>query len=257
MFARASTPPIASFASKTTTARKRSSQQQRNRATSTTAMARAEMGEASGLAPKQARANEIACVGVKSTKTPAAPAPNKFQEFGRQYWPAFAVLEGVALVGATVNGILSRKRREEIERLNAQMRGIMAKLDEREKSFTSASEDGDAEVSETLAAAKSALASDHNERAAQSFAKAIDLAVAAGDVVSEISARKGYAMSLAAQRQFPAAADALQAALERAQTAAAGEGVSAIYGLLGDVYTDMGAFDKAGDAYDACIRIMD
>ena len=126
-------------------------------------MAHAETGQASGLAPKQTRANEIACVGAKASKTPAAPAPNKFQEFGRQYWPAFAALEGVALVGATVNGILSRKRREEIERLNAQMRGIMAKLDEREKSFTSASEDGDAEVSETLAAAKSALASDHND----------------------------------------------------------------------------------------------
>ena len=88
------------------------------------------------------RANEIAFVAAKP-----APAPpvNKFQEFGRQYWPAFAALEGVALVGATANGFLLRKRREEIERLNAQMRGIMAKLDEREKTLTS--EDGDSEAS--------------------------------------------------------------------------------------------------------------
>jgi tetratricopeptide (TPR) repeat protein len=198
------------------------------------------------------RANEIAFVAAKP-----APAPpvNKFQEFGRQYWPAFAALEGVALVGATVNGILSRKRREEIERLNAQMRGIMAKLDEREKTLTS--EDGDSEASEALSAAKSALASDHNDRAADLFLKAIDVATRAEDGAAELSARRGYAMALAAQRKFADAASALEAYLPRSSALNQREGDSAVYGLLGDVYTDLGAFDKAGAAYDACINVMD
>jgi tetratricopeptide (TPR) repeat protein len=135
------------------------------------------------------------------------------------------------------------------------MRGIMAKLDEREKTLTS--EDGDSEASEALNAAKSALASDHNDRAADLFLKAIDVATRAEDGAAELSARRGYAMALAAQRKFADAASALEAYLPRSSALNQREGDSAVYGLLGDVYTDLGAFDKAGAAYDACINVMD
>ena len=212
--------------------------------------------DASSLRPSSAASrgvNEVACVAAK-----AEPAPelNKFQEFGRQYWPAFAALEGVALVGATVNGILSRKRREEIERLNIQMRSIMAKLDERGQEPL-ASEDGDSEASAALGAAKNALASDHNDRAAQLFLNAIEISVRVKDIPAELSARKGYAMALAAQRQFADAATALEEYLARSSASGQTDSDSVVYGLLGDIYTDLGSFDKAGEAYDKCIQVMD
>ena len=212
--------------------------------------------DASSLRPSSAASrgvNEVACIAAK-----AAPAPelNKFQEFGRQYWPAFAALEGVALVGATVNGILSRKRREEIERLNIQMRSIMAKLDERGQEPL-ASEDGDSEASAALGAAKNALASDHNDRAAQLFLNAIEISVRVKDIPAELSARKGYAMALAAQRQFADASTALEEYLARSSASGQTDSDSVVYGLLGDIYTDLGSFDKAGEAYDKCIQVMD
>lgn len=211
--------------------------------------------DASGLRPLDARTSQhIACVAAQPSKT-AAPELNKFQEFGRQYWPAFAVLEGVALVGATVNGILSRKRRLEIERLNTQMRGIMAKLDERDTTLVS--EDGSTEASEALAAAKSAMASDHNERASELFANAIAIAEREKDPGAELSARKGLAMSLAAQRKFADAATELETCLRRSEALEQTDGDSVVYGLLGDVYTDLGDFTKAGAAYDMCIRVLD
>ena len=45
------------------------------------------------------------------------------QLFGRKYWPALATLEFLALIGASLNSVLSRKRRLEIERLNVQIEG--------------------------------------------------------------------------------------------------------------------------------------
>jgi len=212
--------------------------------------------DASSLRPSSAASrgvNEVACIAAKPAR---APEVNKFQEFGRQYWPAFAALEGVALVGATVNGILSRKRREEIERLNIQMRSIMAKLDERgQEAFVS--EDGDSEVSAALGAAKSALASDHNDRAAQLFLNAIEISSRVKDIPAELSARRGYAMALAAQRKFADAASALEEYLARSSASGQTDGDSVVYGLLGDIYTDLGSFDKAGDAYDKCIEVME
>lgn len=211
--------------------------------------------DCASLRPSASRsAQHVACVAAKPAVV-EAPKVNKFQEFGRQYWPAFAALEGVALVGATVNGILSRKRREEIERLNAQMRGIMAKLDERDKTLMS--EDGSSESSEALAKAKSALASDHNESAAELFAVAIDVAMREKDAGAELSARKGLAMALAAQRKFAEAASNLERCLERSRALDQTDGDSVVYGLLGDVYTDLGDFAKAGSAYDMCIRVLD
>lgn len=210
--------------------------------------------DCASLRPSASRAQHVACVAAKPSAV-EVPKVNKFQEFGRQYWPAFAALEGVALVGATVNGILSRKRREEIERLNAQMRGIMAKLDEREKTLMS--EDGGSESSEALAKAKTALSSDHNESAAELFAVAIDVAMREKDAGAELSARKGLAMALAAQRKFAEAASNLERCLERSRALNQTDGDSVVYGLLGDVYTDLGDFAKAGSAYDMCIRVLD
>ena len=112
-------------------------------------------------------------------------------------------------------------------------------------------------ASAALGAAKNALASDHNDRAAQLFLNAIEISVRVKDIPAELSARKGYAMALAAQRQFAGAATALEEYLARSSASGQTDSDSVVYGLLGDIYTDLGSFDKAGEAYDKCIQVMD
>lgn len=83
----------------------------------------------SGLAPCVAAARPSARDSAAST-APAPPVPppepTAFQQFGRAAWPAFAVLQAVALVGAWTNGRLARKRRLEVEALNAKLRESIA-----------------------------------------------------------------------------------------------------------------------------------
>ena len=251
---------VASSSSSAARELRKASRTDRARGTRRVTVAAAADADAFALAPKTYKTNEIAV--VSAAKQPAVATPNKFQEFGRQYWPAFAALEGVALIGATVNGIMSRKRREEIARLNAQMRSIMAKLDAANAANSTAMDsvdDADPAALATLADAKRALASDHNERARELFTQAAELAQTAKDLSTEYSALKGLGMSLAAQRQFQLAADALERAVDVSKRSDdyGVLGDSAAYGLLGEVYTDLGAFDAAAKAYDLCIRAMD
>ena len=105
--------------------------------------------------------------------------------------------------------------------------------------------------------AKNALASDHNDRAAQLFLNAIEISVRVKDIPAELSARKGYAMALAAQRQFADAATGAGGISHRLLQLGQTDSDSVVYGLLGDIYTDLGSFDKAGEAYDKCIQVMD
>ena len=111
--------------------------------------------------------------------------------------------------------------------------------------------------SPSLRAAKSALASDHNDSAAQLFLNAIEISARVKDIPAELSARKGYAMALAAQRKFADAASALEEYLARSSASGQTDGDSVVYGLLGDIYTDLGSLDKAGEAYDKCIEVME
>jgi hypothetical protein len=50
-----------------------------------------------------------------------------FSSFCRANWGYFAALQTAALVGATFNGMLSRKRREEIAILNEKLRAMMVR----------------------------------------------------------------------------------------------------------------------------------
>ena len=181
---------------------------------------------------------------------------SKLQLFGRKYWPALATLEFLALIGASLNGVLSRKRRLEIERLNIQMRAIMQRAED--ERFEAKKTDGGStsQAMGLIGKAKSTYASGEYDAAIALFQDALDAvktASASGDDdVSEdsLSARKGLAMAYQASGDLTQAAAQLERALLIAKD-------STVFGMLGDVYTDMGELAKAGDMYDKCLDAME
>ena len=181
---------------------------------------------------------------------------SKLQLFGRKYWPALATLEFLALIGASLNGVLSRKRRLEIERLNVQMRAIMQRAED--ERFEAKKTDGGStsQAMGLIGKAKSTYASGDYDAAIALFQDALDAvktASASGDDdVSEdsLSARKGLAMAYQASGDLTQAAAQLERALLIAKD-------STVFGMLGDVYTDMGELAKAGDMYDKCLDAME
>ena len=183
---------------------------------------------------------------------------SKLQLFGRKYWPALATLEFLALIGASLNGVLSRKRRLEIERLNIQMRAIMQRAED--ERFEAKKTDGGStsQAMGLIGKAKSTYASGEYDAAIALFQDALDAvktASASGDdenvvVEDSLSARKGLAMAYQASGDLTQAAAQLERALLIAKD-------STVFGMLGDVYTDMGELAKAGDMYDKCLDAMD
>ena len=184
---------------------------------------------------------------------------SKLQLFGRKYWPALATLEFLALIGASLNGVLSRKRRLEIERLNVQMRAIMQRAED--ERFEAKKTDGGStsQAMGLIGKAKSTYASGDYDAAIALFQDALDAvktASASGDddenvvVEDSLSARKGLAMAYQASGDLTRAAAQLERALLIAKD-------STVFGMLGDVYTDMGELAKAGDMYDKCLDAME
>jgi len=194
------------------------------------------------------------------SKAPKNPEEDlsKLQLFGRKYWPALATLEFLALIGASLNGVLSRKRRLEIERLNIQMRAIMQRAeDERFERQAKKNGGSTSQAMGLIGKAKSTYASGEYDAAIALFQDALNAvktASASGDeedgIEDSLSARKGLAMAYQAAGDLTQAAAALESALLIAKD-------STVFGMLGDVYTDMGELAKAGDMYDKCLDAMD
>ena len=214
------------------------------------------------------RSNTRRCANEFVQISKVSKAPNKaaleedlskLQLFGRKYWPALATLEFLALIGASLNGVLSRKRRLEIERLNIQMRAIMQRAED--ERFEAKKTDGGStsQAMGLIGKAKSTYASGEYDAAIALFQDALDAvktASASGDddenvvVEDSLSARKGLAMAYQASGDLTRAAAQLERALLIAKD-------STVFGMLGDVYTDMGELAKAGDMYDKCLDAME
>jgi hypothetical protein len=82
------------------------------------------------LAPSP-RQNLVATVAAKSPPAPPPPPPpSGFTAFARANWPVFVVFETVALIGAAVSGVSSRRKRLEIQDLNGKLREMMTKVEQ-------------------------------------------------------------------------------------------------------------------------------
>ena len=205
--------------------------------------ARALLPPASG-----ARANLVAVVAAKPPPAPAQPEVSPFVAFCRANWGYFAALQTVALIGASYNGRLARKRRLEIAEINAKLRAMMAKYESRADS-PDASEDEDA--SRAIAEGKAALTAGNYAAARAAFEEGKAAAKAAGDDVAGLSAAKGAARAMMESGDLRGAI----AELEGAVDAAVAQGDSSVYGMLGDCHTDLAELVKAGAYYDKCLEM--
>ena len=196
----------------------------------------------------------MATTAAKAPSPPApAEAPTPFVAFCRANWGFFAALQTVALIGASYNGRLARKRRLEIAEINAKLRAMMAKAEAQAESArgVNESEDEDGIASEKLAEGKRALASGDFETAVGAFDEARRIAKETGAKTAELSAYKGVARALIEAGQIRAAVGELVAATELAVE----EGDSSVYGMLGDCYTDLAELGEAGRYYDLCLAM--
>lgn len=211
--------------------------------------------DARELLPRDApsRATLVATVAAKPPAPAPAEAPTPFVAFCRANWGFFAALQTVALIGASYNGRLARKRRLEIAEINAKLRAMMQKAEDARDATRGVdeSDDDDGGSSEKLAEGKRALVAKDFETAVVAFDEAKTMAKEAGAKAAELSARKGLARALIEAGQIRAAigelADATELAVE--------QGDSSVYGMLGDCHTDLAELGEAGRYYDLCLAM--
>ena len=75
---------------------------------------------------------------LRREETPLTAAPisatvskrTKTGQFARANWPVFVLFETVALIGAAVSGVSSRRKRLEIQDLNVKLREMMTKVEQ-------------------------------------------------------------------------------------------------------------------------------
>ncbi|MQL87720.1 hypothetical protein Taro_020271 [Colocasia esculenta] len=176
----------------------------------------------------------------------------------------------IAMIGATVGGLLARQRKGELKRLNDQLRQIndalkrQAKLDSYAPSLSYAPVDGMPAVKvpvdprkeqllTNLRAGKSFLRNQDPEKARMEFKKALDLAQSLGDQIEEKKAARGLGSSLQRQGKYREAIKHHSRVLEIANRSGEDSGSTEAYGAIADCYTELGDLEQAGKFYDKYI----
>ena len=251
------------------------------------------LGETNATSPVTHRSGvPIFSVAARATEKtpPSSPSsPSAFQTFGRTYWPFFLVLQTLALVGAAISGVSSRKKRVELASLNEKLRLLADRDDENACAFdwdnlegqctdswpgapqiaagTEALKAGNTEAAleafqEARAACESAFAKKEKEKNAakdalvdgnrsESFAPALLSGV---DAAAYLAATKGYASCLT---KF-GGAENLRVAVRALQSV---EGLArvaedeTVFGSIADALTDLGDLAGAGAYYDKVLEM--
>lgn len=234
--------------------------------------------ERAGRRLAQLRAREEAEAQAAAAPAPArrAAAVNRMGSLGTS--PAVTALLSVALVGSTVTGSLAGRRRRQLEALTARMKELNLRLRTREgdlravlASFDAGNgpasggsvEARDAAEAEAdpmvayLQSGKQALREGRAGDAAALLREGLGLAESAGNPEAKRSALLGLA---AAEQQRGDLAAALELLFKVAGASLELEeagGSCDVYGLIADVYTEMGNYEEAGVWYDKAIAGMD
>ena len=232
--------------------------------------------ERAGRRLAQLRAREEAEARAAAAPAPArrAAAVNRMGSLGTS--PAVTALLSVALVGSTVTGSLAGRRRRQLEALTARMKELNLRLRTREgdlravlASFDAGPSSGgpgrddDAAAAEAdpmvayLQSGKQALREGRAGDAAALLREGLGLAESAGNPEARRSALLGLA---AAEQQRGDLAAALELLFKVAGASLELEeagGSCDVYGLIADVYTEMGNYEEAGVWYDKAIAGMD
>ncbi|KAJ0988156.1 hypothetical protein J5N97_006512 [Dioscorea zingiberensis] len=176
----------------------------------------------------------------------------------------------IALIGATVGGLLARQRKGELKRLNDQLRQINAALRRQAKiesyapnlSYAPIGRVPETEVivdprkqqlMTNLRTGKNYLRNQDPEKALVEFKAAFDLAETLGDHVEEKKAARGLGASLQRLGKYKEAIKYHSKVLEISKRMGEDSGSTEAYGAIADCYTELGELEKAGKFYDKYI----
>uniref|UniRef100_J3L0E3 Uncharacterized protein n=1 Tax=Oryza brachyantha TaxID=4533 RepID=J3L0E3_ORYBR len=189
--------------------------------------------------------------------------------------PNMPLLFAIAMIGATVGGLLARQRRGELKRLNDQLRQINAALRRQAKieSYAPAlsyapvgSKIPESEVIvdpqkerliSYLRAGKNYLRNQTPDKAFPEFKAAFDLAQSMSDHVEEKKAARGLGASLQRQGKYKEAIKYHSLVLNISKVTGEDAGVTEAYGAIADCYTELGELEKAGKFYDRYIARLE
>ncbi|XVE88594.1 hypothetical protein DITRI_Ditri19aG0081800 [Diplodiscus trichospermus] len=181
----------------------------------------------------------------------------------------------VALVGATVGGLLARQRRGELRRLNEQLRQInaalrrQAKIESYAPSLSYAPIVGRISENEVivdpkkeelisrLKSGKNFLRNQEPDKAFLEFKTALELAKSLKDPIEEKKAARGVGASLQRQGKYQEAIKYHSMVLAISEREGEESGNTEAYGAIADCYTELGDLEKAGKFYDNYIARLE
>ncbi|XP_028752171.1 protein FLUORESCENT IN BLUE LIGHT, chloroplastic-like [Neltuma alba] len=185
------------------------------------------------------------------------------------------LLLSVALIGATVGGLLARQRRGELKRLNDQLRQINAALRRQAKvesyapSLSYAPIGGRISENEVivdprkedlvskLKRGKNFLRNQEPDKAFKEFQTALELAQNLKDPIEEKKAARGLGASLQRQGKYREAIKYHSMVLSISEREGEKSGNTEAYGAIADCYTELGDLERAGQFYDKYIASLE
>ncbi|XP_009775170.1 protein FLUORESCENT IN BLUE LIGHT, chloroplastic-like [Nicotiana sylvestris] len=177
----------------------------------------------------------------------------------------------VALVGATVGGLVARQRKAELQRLNEQLRQINAALRRQAKIESYAPSLSYAPVGAKIAESevivdprkeeliyhlkngKNFLRNQAPEKAFVEFKTALELAQNVNDPIEEKKAARGLGASLQRQGKYKEAIEYHSMVLDISSRNGEDSGSTEAYGAIADCYTELGDMERAAKYYDQYI----
>ncbi|OIS96246.1 PREDICTED: protein FLUORESCENT IN BLUE LIGHT, chloroplastic-like [Nicotiana attenuata] len=181
----------------------------------------------------------------------------------------------VALIGATVGGLLARQRKRELQRLNEQLRQInaalrrQAKIESYAPNLSYAPVGGRVAESEVivdprkqelisrLKNGKKFLRNQAPEKAQLEFKAALDLAQNLKEPLKEKKAARGLGASLQRQGKYREAIKYHSMVLEISARHGEESGNTEAYGAIADCYTELGDLEQAAKYYDNYIARLE
>lgn len=181
----------------------------------------------------------------------------------------------VALIGATVGGLVARQRKAELQRLNEQLRQInaalrrQAKIESYAPNLSYAPAGG--RVAETevivdprkeelisrLKNGKKFLRNQAPDKAQLEFKAALDLAQNFKEPLREKKAARGLGASLQRQGKYREAIKYHSLVLELSARHGEDSGSTEAYGAIADCYTELGDLEQAAKYYDQYIARLE
>ncbi|KAK2974194.1 hypothetical protein RJ640_021485 [Escallonia rubra] len=181
----------------------------------------------------------------------------------------------VAIVGATVGGLLARQRKGELKRLNEQLRQINAALRRQAKIESYAPtlsyapvgskilenevivDPNEQDLISRLKNGKTFLRNQDPAKAFLEFKTALELAQNLNDPIKEKKAARGLGASLQRQGKYQEAIKYHSMVLAMSEKVGEDSGNTEAYGAIADCYTELGDLEKAGIYYDQYIARLE